>query len=75
MKKAFLILMLFLGACTPTSPAAKKVAASKVKLIFSNESPYTIGKIYVHTVPGYRLDESSIAKYVELPPPLCCASS
>lgn len=65
MKKAFLILMLFLGACTPTSPAAKKVAASKVKLIFSNESPYTIGKIYVHTVPGYRLDESSIAKYVE----------
>ncbi|MCC7223546.1 MAG: hypothetical protein IT273_07445 [Chitinophagales bacterium] len=66
MKKAFLILMLFLGACTPTSPAAKKVAASKVKLIFSNESPYPIGKIKVTTLPPLNLGEEDIAKYGDL---------
>lgn len=63
MKKAFLILMLFLGACTPT---AKKVAVSKVKLIFSNESPYTIGKIKVTTLPPLNLGEADIAKYGDL---------
>ncbi len=65
MRKAFLILMLFLGACTPNNPTAKKVAVSKVKLIFINESPYTIGKIEVHTTPPRSLDETDIAKYVE----------
>ena len=66
MKKVLLILMLFLGACIPNNPAAKKVTASKVNLIFINESPYTIGEIKVTTLPPLNLGEADIAKYGDL---------
>lgn len=55
------------GCLYPHQPlVAKKVAASKVKLIFSNESPYPIGKIKVTTLPPLNLGEEDIAKYGDL---------